>query len=203
LEVRTASRRRRTGVEGSVLCTHFGLSGPAVLDVSRYWIDARFDDPEATLVVNWLPRIAPAALDVALRTLDTKTPVSFLEQWLPGRLARALCALAGVDPVGRGHQLTRPDRAALGRTVLEMPLPVTGDRGFGFAEVTAGGVPLAEVRLETMESRRCPGLFLCGEIFDVDGRIGGFNFQWAWASGYVAGVSVAAALTRGATPRSP
>jgi len=80
---------------------------------------------------------------------------------------------------------------SLARTVLEMPLPVTGDRGFVYAEVTAGGVPLSEARLETMESRVCPGLYLCGEICDVDGRIGGFNFQWAWASGYVAGVGAA------------
>jgi predicted flavoprotein YhiN len=81
---------------------------------------------------------------------------------------------------------------ALARALLEMPLPVTGDRGFGCAEVTAGGMPLTEVRLETMESRVCPGLYVCGEICDVDGRIGGFNFQWAWASGYVAGMSVGA-----------
>jgi predicted flavoprotein YhiN len=99
--------------------------------------------------------------------------------------------LAGVDPAQRGHRLTRPDRTALVRAVLEMPLSVTGDRGFGHAEVTAGGVPLSELRLETMESRICPGLYICGEVCDVDGRIGGFNFQWAWASGYVAGVSVA------------
>ena len=64
-----------------------------------------------------------------------------------------------------------------------------GDLGFAKAEVTAGGVPLAEVRLDTLESRRTPGLHLCGEILDVDGRIGGFNFQWAWASGFVAGYS--------------
>ena len=72
-----------------------------------------------------------------------------------------------------------------------MRLPVSGDRGFNYAEVTAGGVPLAELDLATMRSRRCLGLSLCGEICDVDGRIGGFNFQWAWASGYVAGVGLA------------
>ena len=77
-----------------------------------------------------------------------------------------------------------------------MPLRVTGDRGFNYAEVTAGGVPLSELRLETMESRVCPGLHLCGEICDVDGRIGGYNFQWAWASGWVAGRGVASGLQR-------
>jgi predicted flavoprotein YhiN len=77
--------------------------------------------------------------------------------------------------------------------VTQTPLPFTGDRGYRYAEVTAGGVPLAEVELKTMESRVTPGLFLCGEVCDVDGRIGGFNFQWAWASGAVAGRAVGGA----------
>jgi predicted Rossmann fold flavoprotein len=192
LEVRAASGRRLAGVEGSLLCTHFGLSGPAALDISRYWIDARFDDPNAALVGCWLPVGAPVAFDEALRGLGAATPASLLSQWLPDRLARVLCALAGVDAGRPGHQLTRQDRASLSRAVFALPLPVTGDRGFAHAEVTAGGVPLAELRLDTLESRICPGLYLCGEICDVDGRIGGFNFQWAWASGYVAGVSVGA-----------
>jgi predicted flavoprotein YhiN len=93
------------------------------------------------------------------------------------------------------HRLTREGRLALVRALTALPLPVTGDRGYNVAEVTAGGVPLSELRLDTMESRRCPGLFLCGEICDVDGRIGGFNFQWAWSSGYAAGVGAGRAPT--------
>ena len=143
-------------------------------------------------MVNWLPAMAPDALDAALRELGRRTPGTLLERWLPDRLVRTLCAVAGIDGSRPGHRLTRPERVALARALMDMPLPVTGDRGFGYAEVTAGGVPLSEVRLETMESRLSPGLYLCGEICDVDGRIGGFNFQWAWASGYVAGVSVGA-----------
>jgi hypothetical protein len=95
-----------------------------------------------------------------------------------------------VDPSTAGHHLTRERRRRLATALTEMVLPVTGDRGFTHAEVTAGGVPLSELRLATMESRLVPGLHICGEICDVDGRIGGYNFQWAWASGYVAGVSV-------------
>jgi predicted flavoprotein YhiN len=105
-------------------------------------------------------------------------------------LAEALIREAGIDREVFGFALTRRDRLSLVRIVTKMELPVTGDRGFGVAEVTAGGVPLKELHLETMESRCCPGLFLCGEICDVDGRIGGFNFQWAWASAYVAGLAV-------------
>jgi predicted Rossmann fold flavoprotein len=193
LDVRAGSGRGLASFEGALLCTHFGLSGPAVLDASRYWIDARFDDPGASLVVCWVSGTTHEALDAALRGLGTGTVAGLLGQWLPERLARTLCAIAGVEATRRGHRLTREERAALVRAVGEMPVPLTGDRGFNYAEVTAGGVPLAEVRLDTMESRVCPGLFLCGEICDVDGRIGGFNFQWAWASGYVAGVSASAA----------
>ncbi len=79
--------------------------------------------------------------------------------------------------------------------LTQCPLPIIGDRGYNYAEVTAGGVPLDELHLETMESRICRGLYLCGELCDVDGRIGGYNFQWAWSSGYVAGISAARSLT--------
>jgi hypothetical protein len=121
--------------------------------------------------------------------LGKARPGRFLGERLPERLAEALCLEAGLDPATPGHQLTREGRRALARVVTALELPVAGDRGFAFAEVTAGGVPLSELRLSTMESRVTPGLRLCGEICDVDGRIGGFNFQWAWASGYVAGAA--------------
>ena len=85
--------------------------------------------------------------------------------------------------------MTRDERRNAIRSLIELPLPVTRDRGFDYAEVTAGGVPLSEIDLATMRSRVCEGLFLCGEILDVDGRIGGYNFQWAWASGRLAGMS--------------
>ena len=112
------------------------------------------------------------------------------QERLPERLARALCAEAGVDPATPGHRLTREDRRALARAATaELTVPVDGDRGFDFAEVTAGGVPLRELRPRRRWSRAAARPFVCGEICDVDGRIGGFNFQWAWASGYVAGTS--------------
>lgn len=174
---------------GSTLCTHFGLSGPAVLDVSRYYLDARFDDPAAVLVANWLPDRTTEAVDADLQALGAATPLSYLRALLPERLARALCIEAGIAPATPGARLTREARRTLARLATACLLPITGDRGFKVAEVTAGGIPLADLHLETMASRRCPGLYFCGEICDVDGRIGGFNFQWAWASGYVAGVA--------------
>ena len=190
LEVRSAAGKRLVAFTESTLCTHFGLSGPSVLDVSRYFLDARADDPGVQLVINWLPDETPASIDAWLQTLGKATPGRRLQARLPERLARALCAAADVDPSAPASTLTRERRRALATALTALPLPITGDRGFTHAEVTAGGVPLTELRLETMESRVTPGLFVCGEVCDVDGRIGGYNFQWAWASGYVAGVAV-------------
>jgi len=194
VEVRSASGRRLVRLSGDTLCTHFGLSGPNILDVSRHLLAARASDPGAGLFINWLPGTSTESLDEQLRTLGAGTPVRLLqgEGQIPERLARALCAAAEVDPATPGYRLTREGRLALSRTATQLPVPVAGDAGFDFAEVTAGGVPLRELDLATLESRACPGLFVCGEICDVDGRIGGFNFQWAWASGYVAGTAAAA-----------
>jgi len=162
-----------------------------VLDISRYWIDARAKDPEAHLVVNWLPDFDPLRLVETLERAGGGAG-AWLRGRLPGRLAEALCREAGVDPTAPIDRLARAARTALGTAVCAWHVPARSDRGFTHAEVTAGGVPLAEVKLETLESRICPGLYLAGEILDVDGRIGGFNFQWAWASGFVAGGSAAA-----------
>jgi predicted Rossmann fold flavoprotein len=180
-----AAGRRTARVEGSLLCTHFGVSGPAVLDVSRHLLDARHSDPAARLLASFA-RVPPEELDrelLAARGGGART----LARRMPERLARMLCEQAGVEPGTDVASVPRERRRALVTLATGMELPVTGDRGWSFAEATAGGVPLSEVRLETMESRIVPGLSLAGEILDVDGRIGGFNFQWAWASGHVAG----------------
>lgn len=194
LDVRAASGKRLHGFTGALLCTHFGISGPVALDISRYLHDARASDPGATLSVNWLIDQSEDAVDAALVSVPASGAVKWLAtRGLPERLARALGAEARVD-VSRSAAMPREERRRFARTLTATLLPVTGDRGFTYAEVTAGGVPLSEVRLDTMESRVCPGLHLCGEILDVDGRIGGYNFQWAWASGFVAGRGVAGGL---------
>lgn len=194
LTLRAGTGRVLTAFTGPVLCTHFGLSGPAVLDVSRYWTAARVDDAAATLSAHWLPGLDARAVEAALQGLGRATPLAWLRDLLPERLARLLVEAAGLDAATPGAQLPRAARRALAGALTAYPLPVCGDRGFRYAEVTAGGVPLAELHLGTLASRRCPGLHLCGELCDVDGRIGGFNFQWAWASGYVAGTAAARAL---------
>jgi hypothetical protein len=191
--------------ENDLLFTHFGLSGPAALDISRYLLDAiaatPAGQPVPQLRIALVPGLKEDDLDQRLQSLGRGSVLRLLTETLklPERLARALMAEAGLRDVGQatGATLTRDQRRSIAKLVTDMPIEVTGDRGFTFAEVTAGGVPLGEVRLETMESRVCPGLHLCGEILDVDGRIGGFNFQWAWASGFTAGQACGAALAAG------
>lgn len=188
LEVRNSSGRRLASAAGPLLCTHFGLSGPAVLDASRHLLVARACGDAPALAIDWLPTRPFARWEEALLARPSIGPARFLrEAGLAERLADALCRHAGVEPSRSMHDLPRTARRALLAAATGLVVPVDGDRGFDHAEVTAGGVPLAEIRLDTMESRRCPGLHLVGEICDVDGRIGGYNFQWAWASGFVAG----------------
>ncbi|MFZ9914501.1 MAG: NAD(P)/FAD-dependent oxidoreductase [Phycisphaerales bacterium] len=197
LSLRAASGKVLKEFTNSLLCTHFGLSGPCALDMSRYWRAAHLDDAGVALFANFIPGEREDTLDAKLLASRAANPAAFLRDLVPERLARALCDIAAVDPAANLRQLTREQRRALARAACALPLAVEGDRGFTYAEVTMGGVPLSEIRLETMESRACPGLHLAGEILDVDGRIGGFNFQWAWATGFIAGSAAAGAL-RGA-----
>ena len=185
LGVRSPTGRVTHRHRGSMLFTHFGLSGPVVLDVSRHWIAGQ----PATLAANFLPGETFDSLEAvlfdAVRLNPHATVASVLRRRLPERL---IAKLASDTPLGR---MLKEERRRIVRDVVNFTLPVVSDRGFDYAEVTAGGVPLEEINLATMESRLVKGLYLCGEILDVDGRIGGFNFQWAWASGRLAGMAAA------------
>ncbi len=191
-------------VRGSFLFTHFGYSGPAALDLSRSWLRARVEgSPEVR--ASFVPGGTHDAVLAMLCREASAEPRLAVRQWLarrvPERLAVALCAEAAVEAGALASQMDRAHRAALIERVCARPLPVSGTLGYEKAEVTAGGVALAEVNPSTLESRRAPGVYLCGEILDVDGRLGGFNFAWAWASGTVAGRAAAALHTRrGRTP---
>ncbi len=190
IDVRTATKKRLVSFTGALLCTHFGLSGPAVLDISGPYLRAKSANPEAALLVNWLPGEQPQTVEASLlreAQHGRGSVARHLSRRLPHRLTEAICRHVGIEPDLRLSELQRGHRKLLASTLTTMAVPVIGDRGFRHAEVTAGGVPLAELHLETMESRVCPGLHLCGETCDVDGRIGGYNFQWAWSSGYIAG----------------
>jgi predicted Rossmann fold flavoprotein len=190
---RTVDRR-----SGSLLWTHFGVSGPVVMDASRFWTLARRQGQgmEATLYANFLPgqnqdRARSWLLAEAARQ-PRRSLAKMLAQRMPERMAGVLCRFAGCDPHRSIALLPRADRERLLPVLTKFQFTVQCDRGWNYAEVTAGGVPLEEINFRTMESKLVSGLYLVGEILDCDGRIGGFNFQWAWATGYLAGRAAAA-----------
>lgn len=192
---------------GPLLWTHFGVSGPVALDVSRFVNRASVEGRSASVTLSCLPEanfeaaeqaflhVAATQPRATLRSALANLPSALATQpcapvesggcapQLPARLTHALLTVAGVDGHVTLAQLARDHRRRLLQTLLAWPLPVVGSRGYKYAEVTAGGVPLDEVDAR-LHSRCCPGLYLVGEILDVDGRIGGFNFQWAWSGAW-------------------
>lgn len=180
---------------GSLLWTHFGISGPVALNASRHWLRAQLEGDPVAMTANFRPGARFDDVDADWQRRAVANPRASvhttLASYLPASVAAAILRQLGFDGTVTLAHLSRDERRRLTRAVVEFPLPVTGSRGYSFAEATAGGVTLTEIDSATMASRVCPGLFCVGEILDVDGRIGGFNFQWAWSSGFVAGRALA------------
>lgn len=176
---------RKASATGSLLFTHRGYSGPAVLDVSHVVARATPEEP-VRVTAQWTD-LNESDWEQALRADGSKIVVRVLRDRMPERLALALLARAGIDPGLPLAQLRREQRLALIEQLVRCDLAVTGHEGYRKAEVTGGGISLADVDPRTMESRRCPGLYFCGEVLDAFGPIGGYNFLWAWATGRAAG----------------
>jgi hypothetical protein len=192
--VTATSRGRSAAATGGFLFTHIGYSGPAVLDVSHVVVRSRaeHDDPRARLTVRWTAH-GDAEWTERLRPQGVRTAIGALRAEMPDRLAAALLLTAQVAPDRVLSELRRDERARLIEVLVRGALPWTGDEGYKKAEVTGGGVSLAEIDPRTMESRRCAGFYLCGEVLDAFGPIGGYNFLWAWATGRAAGLGAARA----------
>jgi len=180
-----ADGKRRFSCQGSFLFTHFGFSGPAALDISRHYLRCK---EQKQIFANFIPDYDENSMQTYLHQVGQKNPRKTLRgvliELMPQRLADIILKKAGIEGTLPMNQL---DKAARGRLIagcVHYPLDVTGTLGYNKAEVTAGGIDWAEINPKTLESKLAPGLFFAGEILDVDGRIGGFNFQWAWASGY-------------------
>jgi predicted Rossmann fold flavoprotein len=182
-----------TRVEGSLLWTHFGVSGPVALNMSRHWHRARLAGLAVEVRLNVCPGETFESLEQWWRAQDRPRALvsTVLATRVPASVAEAWVAASGIDPETTLAHLSKTDRRRLLHGLLDAPLMVVDSRGYAYAEVTAGGIPLDEIDPATMQSRVCSGLFLVGEILDVDGRLGGFNFQWAWSSGWVAGQAIA------------
>jgi predicted Rossmann fold flavoprotein len=168
------------------------------LDISRHWHRAVLEQRPSRVVVDVCPGRTSSALDEWLQQQREMRPRAFVTTvvgaLLPAAVAAQWCRAAGVRDDTTMTHMTRDERRALVEALKDTQLDVRDSRGYGYAEATAGGVPLDEVDARSMESTVCPGLHLVGEILDVDGRLGGFNFQWAWSSGWVAGHALARAL---------
>lgn len=189
----------------SLLFAHFGLTGPAALDVSRV-VSGHPRPSELVAEIDLLPERNEQQLadqwraDVA--ESGKKSISTLLARWLPQRVADAVLQAAQVPADRRGAEHSKDERNRLVRAVKHLPIPLSGTLGFKKAEVTAGGVPLEEVDSRTMQSKRAPGLYFAGEVLDLDGPIGGYNFQAAWSTGWLAGASAARAAQREPTDPS-
>ncbi len=189
----------------AVLFTHFGLSGPAILDVSRA-VARRDGADRLELRIDLRPGVSREEVDARLQAAARRGRTgmgSILSAELPHRLADCLLDVCGVPRTRIGPDLSRAERQRLVQSLKALALPITDTLGFEKAEVTSGGVQLDEVDPRTLESRLAPGFHLCGEVLDLDGLIGGYNFQAAWSTGWLAGESAAIAASDPATSRGP
>ena len=183
-------RNSLASARGSFLFTHFGLSGPVILDVSRA-VTAYPNPRELALVCDFLPGTKSPELEEQLQqeaAAEGKKQVEgLLARHIPRRLAEAILMQCGLNPELRAAELPKKGRGRLVAAIKQSVIPVSGTRGFAKAEVTAGGVSLSEVDSRTMQSKLVPGLYFAGEILDLDGPIGGYNFQAAFSTGVLAG----------------
>ncbi|MDC8758850.1 NAD(P)/FAD-dependent oxidoreductase [Janthinobacterium fluminis] len=167
-----------------LLFTHRGLSGPAILQISSFW------QPGTPIVVNLLPE-----MDVAQTLIEGKGSIkkqlgNVLSQWLPVRLAEGLLAATGLAADARLADLPDAALRKLGLAINQWSLVPSGSEGYRKAEVTRGGIDTRELSQQTMMANKVPGLYFIGEAVDVTGWLGGYNFQWAWASGVAAGLAL-------------
>lgn len=175
---------------GSLLFAHFGLTGPAALDVSRV-VSGHAQPHTLVASIDLMPDFTAAELADQLQTeiaaAGKRLLAAALAAWLPRRIVDVALRQSQIPAERRLAEVSKAERRAVLNLIKALPIPLSGTMGFRKAEVTAGGVDLREVNSSTMESKRVPGLFFAGEILDLDGPIGGYNFQAAWSTGWLAG----------------
>ncbi len=178
---------------GSLLFAHFGLSGPVVMDVSHA-VSSSSHPNTLRLRCDLLPALPEEELDALLARQcmagGRKRVATLLDPWLPHRVGETLTVLTGMPLERPAAELSKADRRRLVQMVKQLDIAVSGTMGFRKAEVTAGGVALEEVDSRTMQSRLVPNLYFAGELLDLNGPVGGYNFQAAFSTGWLAGESV-------------
>jgi predicted Rossmann fold flavoprotein len=188
VDVETSSGKGRAARRGyfreDLLFTHRGLSGPAILQISSYW------QPGTPIVLNLLPDMDVAEVLIEAKSTQKKQLGNVLAQWLPARLAEGLLVANGFSPDARLADMADAKLRKLGDAINRWAIVPTGSEGYRKAEVTLGGVDTRELSQQSMMTTKVPGLYFIGETVDVTGWLGGYNFQWAWASGFAAGTAV-------------
>jgi predicted Rossmann fold flavoprotein len=167
-----------------LLFTHRGLSGPAILQISSFW------QPGTPITINLLPEMDLAQTLIEGKGTLKKQLGNLLSQWLPSRLADGVLQVQGLDAEARIADMKDDTLRKLGRAVNQWTITPNGSEGYRKAEVTRGGVDTRELSQQSMECKDIPGLYFIGETVDVTGWLGGYNFQWAWASGVAAGLAI-------------
>jgi predicted Rossmann fold flavoprotein len=189
VEVETGSNKGKGNKKGffreDLLFTHRGLSGPAILQISSYWT------PGTPIIINLLPEMDVAEELISSKGTQKKQLGNVLSQWLPARLAECLLQINDLAPDARLADLQDAKLRKLGDAIHRWAITPTGSEGYRKAEVTLGGVDTKELSQQSMMATKVPGLYFIGEAVDVTGWLGGYNFQWAWASGVAAGLAIA------------
>lgn len=184
VEIETGTKKSRQQFREDLLFTHRGLSGPAVLQISSFW------QPGTALTLNLVPERDVAVTLIEHKSSTRKQLGNVLAQWLPARLAEEWLTANGFKPDARLADLPDKQLRALGASLNQWVITPNGSEGYRKAEVTCGGIDTRELSQQTMMANKVPGLHFIGEAVDVTGWLGGYNFQWAWASGVAAGQSV-------------
>ena len=180
---------------GELLFTHFGVSGPLLLSASSYYVK-KYQDQQVTMKIDLKPALSMEQLDKRiLRDFEeakNKQYKNALGGLLPAKMIPVTILLSGIDPEKKVNEITRQERSQLLSALKEMPLTITGTRGYNEAIITKGGITVKEVNPSTMESRLVKNLYFAGEVLDLDALTGGFNLQIAWSTGYLAGQLITA-----------
>lgn len=185
VDIETGDKKNKIVFREDLLFTHRGLSGPAILQISSYW------QPGQNIRINLLPELDVANALIAAKTTTKKNLANFLAAYLPARLVDGLLSAQGFDGEQKIPDMQDKRLRLLGEKMNRWELLPSGSEGYRKAEVTRGGVDTRELSQQSMMVKAVPGLYFIGEAVDVTGWLGGFNFQWAWASGVAAGKAIA------------
>ncbi|MEY2857977.1 MAG: hypothetical protein RLZZ74_2289 [Cyanobacteriota bacterium] len=195
-QIKLGTGKNKLEQTGALLITHWGVSGPAVLKLSAWGARILFDlKYHAPLQINWLPESSQEELKLKLSALKQTHPqkkiVNYCPVELPKRLWQSLINYVAINPEKVWSEISNKELNKLVAEIIQGQYEITGKGLFKEEFVTCGGVSLKEVNFKTMESKKCPGLYFAGEILDIDGVTGGFNFQSAWTTSWLAGQAIA------------